>query len=89
MDVLTLLRGFESLGTDPEFGVVQRKLGLQALNLFRFCEGTLGGLVQALTDDLMAATDPDQITLELSDAEAPMLTLRRYNLRWPVFVSRE
>ena len=53
--MLTLVRRFESLGTDHEFGVVQRKLGLDVLNLFRFCEGTLAGLVQALTDDLKAA----------------------------------
>ena len=43
MDIPTMVRRFESLGTDHEFGVVQRKLGLEVVNLFRFCEWDLGG----------------------------------------------
>jgi hypothetical protein len=86
-DLLTLLRGFESLGGDDEFGVVQRKLGLEVLNLFRFCESTLTGLIQALTDDLKAATDPDHLTVDMQDAEHHALTLQPYELHWPAFVS--
>ena len=87
-DVTTLLRGFESLGTSYEFGVVQRKLGLEVLNLFRFCDGTLADLTQALTDDLNVATDPDRLTVELNDADprAHVLALPPYNLRWQTFV---
>jgi hypothetical protein len=86
-DILTLLRGFESLGTDHEFGVVQRKLGLEVLNLFRFCEGTLADLIHALTDELKAASDPDQVALELNDPEHHALALPPYNLRWLAFAS--
>ncbi len=86
-DVLTLLRGFESLGSDREFGAVQRKLGLEVLNLFGFCEGTLAGLIQALTDDLKAAADPNRLTVDLTDAEHAVLRVPPYDLRWPAFVS--
>src|SRR6185437_6199022 len=84
-DVITLLRRFESLGTDREFGSVQQKLGLEVLNLFHACEGTFSSLVQALTDDLNAANDPQQV--ELSGAEHPVLALPAYGLRWPPFVA--
>jgi hypothetical protein len=84
-DIVTLLRGFESLGTDHEFGVVQRKLGLEVLNLFRFCEGSFAGLIRALIDDLNAATDPRQVTVEMNGAEHPVLALPSYDLRWPAF----
>jgi hypothetical protein len=86
-DMLTLLRGFESLGCNHEFGVVQGKLGLEVLNLFRFCNGTLVSLINALTDDLKAAADPDQVTVELKGAEPHAVTLLPYDLRWPAFVS--
>jgi len=84
MDLVSLVRGFESLGTNPEFGVVQRKLGLDVVNLFRYCEATLDGLTQALTDDLNAAADPARFTQDWHDA-APRLTLLPYNLRWRTF----
>jgi len=58
MDVVTLARGFESLGTTAEFGVAQRNLGLEVVNFFRFCDIPLPGLLRALSDDLRAATDP-------------------------------
>jgi hypothetical protein len=84
IDAVTLLGRFESLGTDHEFGEVQGKLGLEVLNLFRFCEGTLADLTRALTDDLMAATDPDRVVIEADD----VVTLPPYNLRWRMFGER-
>jgi hypothetical protein len=88
MDAVTLMREFESLGTDSEFGIVQRKLGLEVLNLFRFCETTLPDLTRALCDDLKAMDDP--ATVELNDARPGecWLTLPRYNFRWRL-MSRE
>lgn len=69
MDAVTLTRGFESLGTSHELGVVQRKLGLDVVNLFGFCEATVADLTRALTDDLMAASDPDLVTIKASDTD--------------------
>lgn len=88
-DIITLLRGFESLGTDHEFGLVQSKFGLDVVNLFRCCEAGLAGLIQALTDDLQAAADPDQLTLVSDHADRPMLSLSAYDLRWPAFVTAD
>jgi hypothetical protein len=85
-DIPTMVRRFESLGTDHEFGIVQRKLGLELVNLFRFCNGTLVDLIQALTDDLKAATNPDQVTLMVDNAGHPFLAASSYHLRWPAFV---
>jgi hypothetical protein len=81
-DIDTLLRGFESLGTDHEFGIVQRKLGLEVLNLFGFCQVTFAGLIQALTDDLKAVSDPEQILVESNDAGQSVLAVPQYDLRW-------
>jgi tetratricopeptide (TPR) repeat protein len=43
-----LLLGFESLGSDCEFGLVQRRFGAEPLGLLRFNSVRLGGLLQAL-----------------------------------------
>lgn len=43
-----LLLGFESLGADCEFGLVQRRFGAEPLGLLRFNSVQLGGLLQAL-----------------------------------------
>lgn len=84
IDSATLMRGFESLGTNSEFGVVQRKLGLEVLNLFRFCETTLPDLTKALSDDLRAADAPELVTVEMEDAHKREYTLAlpRYKIRW-------
>jgi hypothetical protein len=87
LDVVTLTRGFESLGTNHEFAIVQRKLGVDVLHLFRFCEGTLTDLTRALADDLTVASDPDIFTVEASETNplAYLLTLPPYNLHWRMF----
>ena len=87
MDPVALLRGFESLGDNCEFGMVQRKLGLEVLNLLRFGNAHLPDLMRALTDDLQAATDPAQVRITLNDGKRReyVLALPAYNLRWHTF----
>lgn len=88
VDTLALVRGFESLGTNCEFGLVQRKLGCEVLNLFRFGNAQLPFLVRALTDDLKATSDPAEITVILND-DSPreyILYLPKYSLHWHTFV---
>jgi hypothetical protein len=84
LDTLALTRGFESLGDNCEFGVIQRKLGLDVVNLFRFGKNNLVDLVRALTDDLRAVADPEAITVELNDAGRPeyVASIPAYNLHW-------
>jgi hypothetical protein len=87
LDPVTLTRGFESLGINHEFAIVQRKLGADVLNLFHFCEGTLADLTWALADDLMAASDPDIVAIGACETSplAYVLTVPPYNLRWRMF----
>ena len=82
-----LARGFESIGTNCEFGIVQRQLGVEVLNLFRFCNVPLPELMLALTDDLKLLADPAAVTVELNDAERRefVVALPAYNLRWHTF----
>jgi hypothetical protein len=87
LNVPALTRGFESLGDNCEFGIVQRKLGLEVLNIFRFCNVKLPDLVSALTDDLTAVSDPSSVTVDLNDADPReyVLTLSAYNMHWHTF----
>jgi len=84
MDPIALIRGFEGLGTSPEFGIVQRKLGLEIFNLFHGCEASLSDLTRALTDDLRAANSADQVDIDFNgyDTGRYVVALRPYNLRW-------
>jgi hypothetical protein len=87
-----LLRGFESLGENCEFGIVQRKLGLEVLGLLRFGNARLIGLMRALNDDFNAATDPSKMVVTVSpDAKLPeySIELPCYGIRWHTFVRPE
>jgi hypothetical protein len=87
LDMSTLMRGFESLGDDREFGIVQRKLGYEALNLFRFCNISSRDLLTALTDDLKAVGDPMAFAVQLHETDPPeyVLALSAYNAHWHTF----
>lgn len=65
-DRRTLLLGFESLGIDCQFGMVQRRFGAEPLGLLRFNAVTFGGLMAALANrfqDMGAAQTTELITL--------------------------
>jgi hypothetical protein len=87
MDTPALARSFESLGDNREFGVVQRKLGVEVLNLFGFSDANLADLIRALTDDLALVNDPASVTMELNDADPKEYVLNSpaYNLCWHTF----
>jgi hypothetical protein len=84
IDVATLARGFENLGTNAEFGIVQRNLGVEVVNLFRFCDVPVADLSRALADDLAALGDPAHFAIAPAGEAAHVLTLPAYNMRWPV-----
>jgi hypothetical protein len=87
LNPVALLRLFESLGDNCEFGIVQRKMGLEVFNLFRFGNTRLSSLVGALTADLKAANQPSELRAHLNDARRRefVLTLPRYGLQWHTF----
>jgi hypothetical protein len=80
----TMLRACESLGDTSEFGLVQRKLGLDVLGLFRFADTPLPGLLAAFAEDFSAIGDPTALTIALNEAPRPeyVVTLPRYGFRW-------
>ena len=87
-DPAALLKGFESLGNNCEFGIAQRKMGVEVLNLFRFGNVPFIDLMEALSDDLSALNDPGAIEVELNNAEPReyLLGLRKYNIHWHTFM---
>ena len=87
MTPAVLPRGFESLGNNCEFGVVQRKLGLDVMNLFRFCNAPFADLVRALADDLRTLLDPAAATLEVHEGglREYVMSVPAYNIRWHTF----
>ncbi len=87
----TLLRDFESLGDNCEFGMAQRKLGVEVLGLFRFGFTPLSGLLRAFDDDFAATADPAGITIALNSAKRReyYIAIERYGIRWHTFVHED
>jgi hypothetical protein len=87
MDPRALASRFEGLGDNREFGVVQRNLGLDVVNLFRFGDARPPDLIRALSDDLQALIDPASVTVELSESDPREYLLKSsvYNMSWHTF----
>ncbi len=87
-DATALLRHFESLGDNCEFGIVQRKLSLEVFNLLRFGNAQIANLMVALTDDLAALNDAAAVTAELNHAHRRefVVSVPAYKLRWHTFM---
>ena len=87
-DATALLRHFESLGDNCEFGIVQRKLSLEVFNLLRFGNAQIANLMVALTDDLVALNDAAAVTADLNQARRRefVVSVPAYKLRWHTFM---
>ena len=83
-----LLRDFESLGENCEFGIAQRKYDLEVLGLFRFGFTPLASLLHGFADDFRAVADPDAVTIVTSESKNPefILAVDAYKMRWHTFV---
>ncbi len=86
-DATSLLRHFESLGDNCEFGIVQRKLSLEVFNLLRFGNAQLANLIAGLTDDLTVLNDTSAVAVELNGAQRRefVVSVPAYKLRWHTF----
>lgn len=86
-DPAALLRHFESLGDNCEFGIVQRKLSVEIFNLLRFGNAQIANLIAALTDDFMALTDASAVAVDLNDGRRRefVVSVPAYKLRWHTF----
>jgi hypothetical protein len=64
MAAITLAQKFESWGRDCEFGIMQRKLGADPLDLFRFSDPTPEVLVELIKSDFARYGENCYATLE-------------------------
>ncbi|HEX2939976.1 MAG TPA: glycosyltransferase 61 family protein [Rhodopila sp.] len=97
-DSLDLFRCFEPLGDGPEFGLVQRRHGVEPLSLFRFArfdasaEERLGRLVAALEHRLEGFGAPDTVTVAaqaVGGTDELVTTDSRYGLLCPAGVAAD
>ncbi len=72
-----LLSGFESLGEDCEFGLLQRRFGAEPLGLFRFADVPLPVLVAALERDLVGIDDPGLLELGFDEMQRTSMVRHR------------
>jgi hypothetical protein len=83
-----MLKRCESLGDNCEFGIVQRKLGVEVLGLLRFANTALQMLINALKDDFAAIDDRAEFTFNLGDQTPREYSIKvaRYGITWHTFV---
>jgi hypothetical protein len=62
-----IVLGFESIGENCEFGLVQRRCGAEPLGLLRFASAPLPPLLAALHARFDGLGSPDSISVELSE----------------------
>ena len=87
-DIRRLVLGFESLGQDCEFGLVQRRYGAEPLGLFRwnFCDTDL--LTQASEAAFEGMGDPQHTAMELWEDYEYYLADRRWGFAFHTWISR-
>jgi tetratricopeptide (TPR) repeat protein len=84
-EIRALLLGFESIGANCEFGLVQRRYGAEPLGLLRFNSVTLEGLLSALVHrfDKIGEAETTELT---SLAGEYYITDRRWGLGMHTFI---
>jgi len=88
MSLEELIKRSEGLGDNCEFGIVQRKLGVEVLGLLRFANIRLRSLVDSLSDDFVSAKDPSSAVFSLNNADPReySMSLPEYDIRWHTFI---
>lgn len=82
-----LMLGFESLGQNCEFGLVQRKSNAEPLGLLRFSSTPLPQLLKALDAGFEGIGAPDNIVVEISpNGREYMVNDRRYGFVYHAWV---
>jgi len=76
-----LFDGFQSLGGNCEFGLVQRHFGSETLGLLRFAQVPIGGLIAAL-EARFAAFSPETLQVEVDDKDEYQIVLPAYGMRF-------
>jgi hypothetical protein len=86
-----LMLGFENLGDNCEFGIVQRRCGAEPLGLFRFSATKIAALSGGVDNGFAGIADRDNLLLQLNDSvlEGPQEYLfhqTKYGLIYHTFV---
>ena len=84
-DARALMLNFESLGSDCEFGLVQRECGAEPLGLLRFSTVPLLQLVAGLDTDFEGVDDRSALDFETDPSDEYIALQRRYKLRYHTF----
>ena len=84
---LQFMLGFESLGDNCEFGLVQRRCGAEPLGLLRFSNIELEPLLRGLAAEFEGLAEPEDLELTISEGERPEYVLHagRYALTFHTF----
>ena len=82
----TLMLGFESIGADCEFGLVQRRFGAEPLGLLRFNDVRLPNLMAALGAGLAGMGEPERTEMVVSDSGEFYVTDARWGLGMHTFM---
>ena len=84
-EIVRLMFGFESLGDNCEFGVVQRHYGAEPLGLLRFTSTPLKLLIMALKAEFAGVGDPDSTMLTTHNGEY-VTNDKRYHMHMHTFI---
>lgn len=84
-----LLRRFESLGENCEFGLVQRHFGIEPISLFRWVSIGIESLVDALDHGLEGVGSAEQTILGLSEGREYFVSDTKYKFGMHTFVQEE
>ena len=82
------LIGFESLGEDCEFGLVQRRYGAEPLGLLRWSGIAREHLIDGLRSGFAGLGDPTTTTINVFEFEEYYLSDTRYGMRMHTFQHR-
>jgi tetratricopeptide (TPR) repeat protein len=82
-----LLMAFESLGDNCEFGLVQRRYGIEPLGLFRFVWATIDRIANVVGNSLAGIGEAAELQLRLSHDDPTLrpefiTMLPRYDISW-------
>jgi hypothetical protein len=77
-----LLAGFESLGDNCEFGLVQRGAGVERIGFFRFNFAPLSSLLRALESDFDRVDSPENVELFTDSGNEFMVRICDYRFQY-------
>lgn len=83
-----VLRAFESLGDNCEFGLVQSSLGIEQLGFFRFNSVSAGALLRALDNGFADFENLAGLDIEIACNDELIVHIPGYGLRYHTFYKR-